>query len=70
MREAGGKIEMTDSEQIKSLKKQVARLRKRLIEKQAYETEMLIQTGATPQYMEKIRRKDEAALAVGQVDAP
>ncbi len=70
MREAGGKIEMTDSEQIKSLKKQVSRLRKRLLEKQAYEAEMLIQTGATPQYMEKIRRKDEAALAVGQVDAP
>ena len=53
---------MTDSEQIKSLKKQVARLRKRLIEKQAYETEMLIQTGCTPAYLEKIRRKDEAAL--------
>ena len=53
---------MTDSEQIKSLKKQVARLRKRLLEKQAYEAEMLIQTGATPQYIESIRRKDEAAL--------
>lgn len=53
---------MTDSEQIKSLKKQVSRLRKRLIEKQAYETEMLIQTGCTPAYLEKIRRKDEAAL--------
>jgi hypothetical protein len=53
---------MTDAEQIKSLKKQVARLRKRLLEKQKYEAEMLIQTGAAPQYIEKIRRKDELAL--------
>jgi hypothetical protein len=53
---------MTDQEQIKSLKKQVARLRKRLIEKQAYEAEMLVQTGATPAYIAKIQRKDEAAL--------
>ena len=63
---------MTDSEQIKSLKKQVARLRKRLLEKDKRDLSALqaMQTGATPQYMEKIRRKDEAALAVGQVDAP
>ena len=53
---------MTDAETIKKLEKQVKRLRKRLLEKQAYESEMLIQTGATPQYIEKIWRKDEAAL--------
>jgi hypothetical protein len=54
---------MTEQEtRIKQLEKQIKRLRKRLIEKQAYEQEMLIQTGATPQYIEKIRRKDEAAL--------
>lgn len=53
---------MTDQEIIKKLERQVKRLRKRLIEKQAYETEMLIQTGCTPAYLEKIRRKDEAAL--------
>jgi hypothetical protein len=53
---------MTDQDTIKKLTKQVARLRKRLIEKQAYEAEMLIQTGCTPAYLEKIRRKDEAAL--------
>ena len=53
---------MTDQETIKQLKKQITRLRKRLLEKQAYEAEMLIQTGATPAYIEKIRRKDEAAL--------
>ena len=46
----------------KKLEKQIKRLRKRLLEKQKYEAEMLIQTGATPQYIEKIRRKDEAAL--------
>ena len=54
---------MVESEaRIKQLEKQVKRLRKRLIEKQAYESEMLIQTGCTPAYLENIRRKDEAAL--------
>ena len=46
----------------KKLEKQVKRLRKRLIEKQAYEAEMLIQTGCTPAYLENIRKKDEVAL--------
>jgi hypothetical protein len=53
---------LTDQETIKKLEKQIKRLRKRLIEKQAYESEMLIQTGCTPAYLEKIRRKDELAL--------
>jgi hypothetical protein len=57
---------MTQSEaqaiRIKQLEKQVQKLRKRLKEKQAYEAEMLVQTGAAPQYIEKIRRKDELAL--------
>lgn len=55
---------MTDLEtaQIKKLERQVKRLRKRLIEKQKYEAEMLLQTGATPAYIEKIRRKDEIAM--------
>lgn len=53
---------MTDQDTIKKLEKQVVRLRKRLIEKQKYEAEMLIQTGATPKYIESIRKKDEAAL--------
>lgn len=50
------------TEETKKLERQVKRLRKRLLEKIAYEREMLIQTGATPQYIEQIRRKDEAAL--------
>ena len=53
---------MTDQETIKKLERQVKRLRKRLLEKIAYEREMLIQTGATPQYIANIQRKDEAAL--------
>lgn len=53
---------MTDQDTIKKLEKQVKRLRKRLIEKQRYEHEMLVQTGATPQYINAIRKKDEAAL--------
>lgn len=47
---------------IKNLQKQVKRLRKRLIEKMGYEKEMLVQSGWTPQLIEKVRRKDEAAL--------
>lgn len=54
---------MTDQETIKKLEKQVKRLKKRLREKMAYESEMLVQLGSTPAYIEKIRRKDEAALA-------
>ena len=53
---------MTDQDTIKKLEKQVKRLRKRLIEKQRYEHEMLVQTGATGRYLETIRRKDAAAL--------
>lgn len=52
----------SQGEEIKKLRRQVKRLRKRLLEKQKYESEMLIQTGATPQYIEAIRKKDEAAL--------
>jgi len=53
---------MTDQDTIKKLEKQIKRLRKRLLEKQKYEHEMLIQLGSTPAYVENIRRKDEAAL--------
>ena len=49
-------------ETVRKMDKQIKRLRKRLIEKQKYEAEMLIQTGATPQYITAIRKKDEAAL--------
>ena len=52
----------SQGEEIKKLRRQIKRLRKRLLEKQKYESEMLIQTGATPQYIEAIRKKDEAAL--------
>lgn len=53
---------MTDQETIKKLEKQIKRLRKRLLEKQRYEREMLIQCGSTPAYIENIKRKDELAL--------
>lgn len=53
---------MTDQETIKQLKNQVKRLRKRLLEKMEYETGYLQATSTTPQLIEKIRRKDEAAL--------
>ena len=52
----------SQGEEIKKLRRQIKRLRKRLLEKQKYESEMLIQTGATPQYIEAFRKKDEAAL--------
>lgn len=51
------------TELVKKLERQVKRLRKRLLEKQKYEREMLIQLGSTPSYIENIRKKDEAALA-------
>ena len=47
---------------VRKMDKQIKRLRKRLIEKQKYEHEMLVQTGATGKYMEAIKRKDAAAL--------
>lgn len=50
------------AELVKKLERQVKRLRKRLLEKQKYEHEMLIQTGATPAYIANIRSKDELAL--------
>ena len=53
---------MIDSDRIKQLEKQVKRLRKRLQEKMKYETETLVQQGATPAWIEKIRKKDELAL--------
>lgn len=52
----------TSEETVRKMDKQIRRLRKRLKEKMAYESEMLIQTGATPQYIAAIRKKDEAAL--------
>ncbi len=53
---------MTDQETIKKLERQVKRLRKRLLEKIAYEREMLVQLGSTPAYIANIQRKDELAL--------
>lgn len=61
---------MTDQEtiakqqkEIDKLKRKIVRLEKRLLDKQKYETEMLINTGATPRYIAGIHQKDEAALA-------
>jgi hypothetical protein len=51
-----------EADTIKKLERQVKRLRKRLLEKQKYEAEMLINSCATPAYIENIRRKDELAL--------
>ena len=53
---------MTDQDTIKQLKKQITRLRKRLLEKKKYEAEMLLQTGATMKYIADIDAKDQAAL--------
>lgn len=50
------------TELVKKLTKQVARLKKRLLEKQKYEMGMLLNSGATPKFIENIRRKDELAL--------
>lgn len=47
---------------VRKMDKQIKRLRVRLLEKIAYEHEMLVQTGATGKYMEAIKRKDAAAL--------
>lgn len=55
-------IESEQTKRIRQLERQVAKLRKRLLEKQKYEAEMLIQTGATPKYIENIRRKDAKAM--------
>ena len=56
-------VKFTDHlKEIAKLEKQIKRLRKRLIAKQKYEHEMLVQCGSTPAYIEEIRRKDEAAL--------
>lgn len=61
---------MTDTEliakqqkEIERLVKQVARLKKRLIEKKKYETETLIQQSATPQFRARIDAKDEEVLS-------
>lgn len=60
---------MTDAEtiakqlkEIDRLKKHVARLKKRLVEKKTFETEDLIQRSATPQFIQHIDEKDQAAL--------
>lgn len=54
---------MTDQDTIKKLERQVKRLRKRLLEKMKFEEGYLVASGSTPQLIEKIRKKDEAALA-------
>ena len=60
---------MTDAEtiakqakEIEKLKRSVKRLKTRLLEKKAYETEDLIQRSATPQFIQHIDDKDQAAL--------
>lgn len=50
------------TELVKKLERQVKRLRKRLLEKQKYEMGMLMNSGATPKFIENIKRKDELAL--------
>ena len=54
--------EAAQTARIKQLEKQVVRLRKRLLEKMEYEQGYLVATSTTPQMIEKIRKKDEAAL--------
>lgn len=61
---------MTDSEiiakqqkEIEKLQRKVKKLEKRLLDKQFYETELLVNTGATPQHIVGIHKKDDAALA-------
>ena len=60
---------MTDSEiiakqqkEIEKLQRKVKRLEKRLLEKKSYETEDLLQRGATSGFIAKIDAKDQAAL--------
>jgi hypothetical protein len=60
---------MTDSEisakqqkEIEKLQRKVKRLEKRLLDKKKYETEDLLQRGATPQFIENIDQKDRAAM--------
>jgi hypothetical protein len=47
---------------IRSLEKQVKRLRKRLLAKKKYELGLLINSGCTPRYIAEIDEKDRAAL--------
>lgn len=61
---------MTDSElilkqqkTIDKLERKLARLEKRLMAKQKYETALLINTGATPRYVAEIHEKDRVALS-------
>ena len=60
---------MTDAETIAKLQKlvekqerKIKRLEKRFLEKKKYETAMLINTCATPQFLMKIDQKDREAL--------
>jgi len=60
---------MTDQEliakqqkEIEKLQRKVKKLEKRLLAKQHYETELLINTGATPRHIAEIHKKDESAL--------
>jgi hypothetical protein len=48
--------------EIEKLQRKVKRLEKRLLDKKKYETEDLLQRGATPQFIEHIDQKDRAAL--------
>ena len=53
----------TQQKTIEKLQRKVKRLEKRLLTKQQYETELLINTGATPKYIGEIHKKDQAALS-------
>ena len=60
---------MTDSEliakqqkTIEKLERKIKRLEKRLLEKKAFETEDLIQRGATGAFIARIDAKDQEAL--------
>jgi len=45
------------------LERKAKRLETRLLKKQYYETELLVNTGATPRHIVDIHKKDEAAMA-------
>ena len=60
---------MTDTEiiqaqqsAIEKLQRQVKRLKKRLLVKKQYETDLLVEAGFSPKYLEGVDAKDRAAL--------
>lgn len=57
-----GELLAAQQKQIEKLLRKVKRLEKRLLDKKKYETETLVQQGATPQFIAKIDAKDKQAL--------